>query len=99
MSGKLTVEQVRECVQHVYYEGYNDGSVHRGHGIEEVDWHAIADELNAALGGGECEMHRYNNVLGPIDEWQCSECEADVKGLADDTPPNYCPNCGRKVSA
>ena len=51
----------------------------------------------AEASGCECEMFRYSNVLGPIDEWQCSECRADVNGLADDTPPNYCPNCGCKV--
>ena len=50
--GTLTAEQVRECVQHVYSEGYNDGSVHRSHGIEETDWQAIANELNAELGIG-----------------------------------------------
>lgn len=44
-----------------------------------------------------CEMHRYRNALGLIDEWQCSECGADVNGIADDTPPNYCPSCGAKV--
>lgn len=55
------------------------------------------DELNATLSSGTCEMHRYKNALGFIDEWKCSECNADVSGIADDTPPNYCPNCGRKI--
>ena len=59
----VTAEQVRECVQHVYYEGYNDGSVHRAHGIEETDWQAIADELNATL-ESEC------------DEWKAKAEEA-----------------------
>jgi len=61
---------------------------------------AIAATLGnsrAEASGCECEMRRYRNVLGPIDEWQCSKCEADVKGLADDTPPKFCPNCGAKV--
>ena len=53
--------------------------------------------IAATLGGGECEMARYSNGLGYIDEWQCSECGADVGGIAEDTPPNYCPNCGRKA--
>jgi hypothetical protein len=47
--GMLTAEQVLKCVQGVYYEGYNDGNLHRGHGVEETDWQAIADELNAEL--------------------------------------------------
>ena len=55
-TGTLTAEQVRECVQHVYYEGYSDGYVHKASGIEETDWQAIADELNATLGGGECRI-------------------------------------------
>ncbi len=52
MSRKLIAEQVRECVEDLYWEGYNDGYVHRGHGIEETDWQKITDELNAALGSG-----------------------------------------------
>lgn len=44
-----------------------------------------------------CEMYRYKNALGFIDEWQCSECGADVSSIADDTPPNFCPQCGAKV--
>lgn len=48
--GTLTAEQVRECVQHVYHEGYSDGSVRRGAHIDETDWQAIADELNAETG-------------------------------------------------
>ena len=46
---------------------------------------------------GTCKMHRYRNAIGVIDEWQCSECGADVNGIADDTPPNFCPRCGRRV--
>ena len=46
---KLTVEQVRKCVEIVYYEGYNDGYVHRPLGIVETDWQAITDELNSQI--------------------------------------------------
>ena len=49
----LTAEQVRECTQSVYMEGYSDGSVNRGAHIDETDWQAIADELNAALGADD----------------------------------------------
>lgn len=50
-TAKLTAEQVRECVETVYLEGYSDGSVNRGAHIEETDWQSIADELNAVLSG------------------------------------------------
>lgn len=43
----LTAEQVREFVKAVYFDGYSDGSVNRGQHLEETDWQAIADELNA----------------------------------------------------
>ena len=59
--------------------------------------HRIGGVVYVPEGGGECEMARYSNGLGYIDEWQCSECGADVGGIAEDTPPNYCPNCGRKA--
>lgn len=59
---------------------------------------SLRDRLqDIELGRGTCEMHRYKNALGFIDEWQCSECGADVSGIADDTPPNHCPSCGAKV--
>lgn len=53
--GLLTAEQVRECVERVYLEGYSDGSINRGAHIEETDWQAIANGLNKALGAGKCE--------------------------------------------
>lgn len=48
--GKLTAEQVHECTERVYLEGYSDGSANRGAHIDETDWQTIADELNAAIG-------------------------------------------------
>lgn len=56
------------------------------------------EKERAELGNGTCEMYQYKNALGFIDEWQCSECGADVKGIADDTPPNFCPSCGKAVT-
>lgn len=54
--------------------------------------------IAAMLGNAErtCEMYQYRNVLGYINEYQCSECGSDAQ-WADDEPPNYCPNCGAKV--
>ena len=99
--GMLTAEQVRECAEGVYLEGYSDGSVHRTNHIEETDWQAIADELNAMLRNGECE---------PTEEHACSACGQDLVacnvgvgpngGAIELDPPilfNYCPNCGKAV--
>lgn len=92
--GRLTAEQVgkamfRNCVwdenSAMYYVGY-------------TDMQAIADELNAALGGGECE-----NVSYRVDEsrFHCSSCGFGcwVKNVATgrDELPAHCPNCGKKV--
>lgn len=78
----LTAEQVREVIErHVkFYEG------------GDYDEQAIAGELNATLGCGECE--NANDVMksGEIG-FLCSEC-----GSWDDAPqPRFCHNCGRKV--
>lgn len=78
-SGTLTAEQVsRAAYEH---------SIHAD--CADADWQAIADELNATLGGGEC-------VITPIapgsDMGRCSACEqvADVHS-------NYCWKCGAKA--
>lgn len=61
---------------------------------------AIADELNATLGSGECE---------PTEEYECPcgqdlvSCDIGIGpngGAVELDPPilfNYCPNCGRRV--
>ena len=90
MSGKLTVEQVRECVEDLYWEGYNDGYVHRGHGIEETDWQAITDKLNS-----RAERICYKVIPDEMEGYVfCSECGAEIGEYG---YPNYCPNCGRNV--
>lgn len=53
MSGKLTSEQVRKCVQEIYFEGYNDGYANRGCHLEETDWRTITDKLNAVISEDE----------------------------------------------
>lgn len=96
-----TAEQVREAAKSNsrQYESPVDDGVW----ITEYDWQAIADELNATLGGGECEdtNERFN-------AWTCSECKAtlllmfddydeptySVDGVAD--VPRFCPNCGKR---
>ena len=100
----LTAEQVRECVEDLYWEGYNDGYIHRGHGIEETDWQAIADELNSRA-ERTCEFNikdNMNETEGMGDVWiECSTCHCMYDYFADDwlMAMNYCPSCGaRKVN-
>ena len=88
-SGTLTAEQVRECVQSVYMEGYSDGSVNRGAHIDETDWQAIADELNSRT-ERTCRNVEDSKVFWFI----CSEC-GHLQQLA--TMLNYCQKCGAKV--
>ena len=84
-AGTLTAEQVREAVY--------AHSIHAD--CADADWQAIADELNATLGRGECEFKPFKD-----EDWGepnavrgvCSECSALMFGK-----DNYCPNCGRKV--
>lgn len=91
--GKLTAEQVREawCSNLKRDCLYDPPS---------PDWQAIADELNATLGGSGCETCHGESDLS---EWVCSECQCWIPlGL---TPENierasewrYCPHCGRKA--
>ena len=62
---------------------------------------AIADELNAAMGGEECEWElEHSGTL--YDKWRCSECKfLFVEPRCDqgytDLVPNFCPNCGKAV--
>ena len=62
---------------------------------------AIADELNATMGAGECEwMLEHSGVL--YDKWKCSACgylyvESRTDDGATDLDPNYCPHCGFKI--
>jgi hypothetical protein len=100
----LTAEQVRECVKEVYFEGYSDGATHRVNGIEETDWQAIADKLNATLCAGTCRNKGFVDDGG----WYfvCSECGCEFEygdfacefaeghGLGS---PKFCPNCGAMV--
>ena len=99
-SGTLTAEQVRECVKTVYLEGYSDGSVSRGAHIDEIDWQAIADELNnRAERTCKWELEHSGTLY---DKWRCSKCgylfvEPRCDQGYTDLEPNYCPSCGCKV--
>lgn len=106
MSGKLTAEQVREIVEKHWHDLPVEYDMPESSALPEYsyDWQAIADELNAALGGEECE-----DAGTRFNAWVCSKCKAtlllmfddydeptySVDGVAD--VPRHCPNCGRKV--
>ena len=96
-SGRLTAEKVRECVESVYLEGYNDGSVGRGAHLEETDWQLVTDNLNARLENGTCRnIHEppKDGMFWPSPHFKCSECGATHVSM---DYVYYCPNCGRKV--
>lgn len=73
-------------------------------GCYRTEVEAIAAwNTRAELGSGTCEMYRDEHGT-----WHCKSCEsgADTDTGSDGTldawcdawPPNYCPNCGRKVN-
>lgn len=96
--GKLTAEQVREAVMSAdrWKKPMGNTELTNTHLIIRDDgWQAIADELNAALGCGECEFMPFKD-----EDWSepnavrgvCSECSALMYGK-----DNYCPNCGARI--
>lgn len=83
--GTLTADDIRDLI-----ERHSDESGGNGRDFYNGAYVAIADELNTALGSGECE--NANDVMksGEIG-FRCSEC-----GSWDDDPhPRFCHNCGR----
>ena len=93
--GKLTKEDVQRALfAHSTYANY-DGLQLYASGIRTQE---IADELNAALGGGECEVtsHYY------YDDYDIHEFELSCGHsytMHDDMPYPFCPICGKKVKA
>ena len=87
MNGKLTAEQVRKAVN-----GHGNIMDNRFY----CDWQAIADELNATLGNGECR-----NEWAEFGKFRCSECRLEVDSISTNTtqpmPIRHCPNCGKHV--
>lgn len=96
--GTLTAEQVREAVE---ASTFAETSTIRE--FNDSSWQAIADELNATLGGGECECV-WNEQEGTF---RCSSCDTLLTNeisiewpsykVTPITLPNYCPNCGKAV--
>lgn len=96
MSAKLTAEQVREAHDRHWHDLPAEYDMPEASALPEYsyDWQAIADELNAAL-GGECE-----NVSDEPQYFQCSECSSRgiVRKVFDNrTKFSFCPDCGAKV--
>ena len=80
---KLTAKQVCEAVY--------ANSIHAD--CADANWQAIADELNAVLGGGECEDVSTKNGI-----FKCSECGCTVEEYGVDCGEiHYCPDCGKAV--
>ena len=96
---KLTAEQVEKAIRKYAH----DDSCYIFEVYGEM-CRFIADELNAMLGGGECETYRDEYGI-----WHYSSCEkgADkitgndgaLESWIDSWPPNICPYCGAKVKA
>lgn len=78
MSGKLTAEQVREIIApHLDARPTFDFGRHGA--VWRADFQAIADELNAALGSGECEnVSKLNRDGVAAYFFTCSECGLSV---------------------
>ncbi len=100
MSMKLTAEQVREAIFNGSVYASFDGAQYYANGIS---MQTIADELNAALDGGECEYIIQDNMSeteGMGDVWFCcTNCNTTYDYYADDwlMKQNYCPHCGCKI--
>lgn len=83
----VTAEQVRKAIEENSWV--------------DLNWQAIADELNAMLGAGTCHVTVQDNMAeteGMGDVWlECDACHWQMP-LEPSTPRfNFCPNCGRKV--
>lgn len=95
--GMLTAEQVRDAIErHSAWVIGNNRCFHNG------AYEAIADELNAELGSGTCEMVTSGTPCEGNTDKACTKCGAYNIGEFYDgdchrSTPNYCPNCGRKV--
>lgn len=85
---KLTTDDVRDLI-----ERHSDAAGGNGRDFHNGAYKAIADELNAAMGGGECERVKRGTKPDGTPRYRCSVCGY---GLGDYRWA-YCPKCGRKV--
>ena len=94
--GTLTAEQVREAI-----ERHSTETLGCRRQFMERDWQAIADELNAELGSGTCELHDCDGSFSAVNRpvWRC-DCGAFMTQYIDATTyhkPRFCPNCGARI--
>lgn len=94
-SGTLTAEQVRELIApHLHARPTFDFGRHGA--VWGADFQAIADELNAELGSGECEAihdrHYYRGINGICEGLYCSKCGEPLSNKFE-----HCPWCGAKI--
>ena len=79
----LTAEQVREAIEKRF-----DFDVW----VPPARWQAIADELNAEISSGECEVIQSDNGL------KCSRCGKELPyDPYADYEGNFCPTCGVRI--
>ena len=103
--GKLTAEQVYKAVMSAdrWVKPMGNTGLTNTHLIICDDgWQAIADELNATLGGGECEMVTSGTPCDGNTDKACTSCGAYNIGEYYDgqghiAAPKFCPECGAKV--
>ena len=99
--GKLTAEQVRDALMSAdrwKKPMGNTGLTNTHVVIRDDGWQAIADELNATLDSGECELievDSYSNANEVIHVLECSACGETCEHVNGSYPK--CPHCGRKA--
>lgn len=98
-SGTLTAEQVKqmhEIIEKHWHDLPAEYDMPEATALSEYsfDWQAIADELNATMGGGECEqvLVDCDDGLMPPFTAHCSKC-----GKQWGSTPKFCPECGARV--
>ena len=89
LGSTLTAEQIEKAIHDCSTYASYDGCTYYASGMM---LQAIADELNAMLGSGTCEVEYVNEWMG----WHCKSCDTLWQGLPDQKP-NYCQNCGKAV--
>ena len=92
--GRLTAEQVRDV-----FLGNFEKAHETSYDLWEpsrFNWQAIADELNAVLGDGDCELEETDYCYaGEVRVIECSACGRTCEHA--NGSYEYCPHCGRKA--
>lgn len=93
MRAKLTAKQIEKAIHDCSTYASYDGVKYYADGIR---LQAIADELNATLGGGECEaIHDkgyYKGIHGYCEGLKCSNCGEPLFSAF-----KSCPWCGMTI--